>query len=244
MDLLAVMRDKTAGRHRDGAVLGIEFGAGADPPGALQHHDVAVVGVEMRVAEMIALGPFGVDHVEAGLVGITNHDRVLPATRVHRTPRNLVGQFEDDGRGIEFGCRANAQGGCEQNRDGEVAPEQKCASSCHCFHCFLPRGPAWNSRLPVRLCYPDALAPCKACGAGSRNVATGNCCTARLYLACADARFAAQTTKGGSRSCNAHRYLPSHFSPAPRPCNLPRSPQAKAAAGSRCSTPPTRVNGV
>src|SRR5262249_9476888 len=57
MHLLAEMSDEAAGGHRHAAVLRIEFGTRTDPPGALQHNDIAVVGMEMRMAEMIALGP-------------------------------------------------------------------------------------------------------------------------------------------------------------------------------------------
>src|SRR5215475_5032063 len=57
MHLLAVVGYKAARRHRDGVVLRIEFRTRAYPPGALQHDDVAVVGMKMRMAEMIALGP-------------------------------------------------------------------------------------------------------------------------------------------------------------------------------------------
>src|SRR5215470_11127731 len=67
MHLLTVMGHETAGRHWNSAVLGVEFRTGTYPPGALQHDDVAVVGMEMRAAEMIALGPFGIDDVKAGL---------------------------------------------------------------------------------------------------------------------------------------------------------------------------------
>src|SRR6185312_13529420 len=56
MYLLAIMRDEAAGGHRNGAVLGIELRTRADPPGPLQHHDIAVVGMEVRMTEMIALG--------------------------------------------------------------------------------------------------------------------------------------------------------------------------------------------
>src|SRR5262249_11667050 len=43
-----------AHRHR---LVGVELVAGADPPGALEHRDEAVVGVEMRAAEIVAVEP-------------------------------------------------------------------------------------------------------------------------------------------------------------------------------------------
>src|ERR1700761_2617748 len=71
MHLFAEMRDETAGGHR-GGIGRIEFRSRAYPPGTLQHGDVTVVGVEMGSAEMIALGPFRVHHIETGLVRIAD----------------------------------------------------------------------------------------------------------------------------------------------------------------------------
>src|SRR5262245_29553160 len=122
MHLLAEMRYEAAGRHRYRAALRIEFRTRADPPRALQDHDVAVVRVKMRPAEMIALGPFGVHHVEARLVRISDHDRVLCAPRIHRSPWDLVRRLVDDGRGIELGGRADAQHRRETDRQRESAP--------------------------------------------------------------------------------------------------------------------------
>src|SRR3954447_19212623 len=63
MHLLAEMGHEAAGGHRRG-VGGIEFRSRADPPGTLQHGDVAVVGMEVRPAEMIALQPFRHHRIE------------------------------------------------------------------------------------------------------------------------------------------------------------------------------------
>jgi len=52
MHLLSVMGHKSARRHRHRGI-GIEFGAGADPPCSLEHGDEAVVRMELRAAEMI-----------------------------------------------------------------------------------------------------------------------------------------------------------------------------------------------
>src|ERR1700760_4044590 len=93
--LLAVMGDEAAGGHRNRALLRIEFRSRTDPPRSLQHHDVAVIGVEVRAAEMVALGPLVVDHVEAGLGGIADHHRLLRAARADRTPWNLIGKLVD-----------------------------------------------------------------------------------------------------------------------------------------------------
>src|ERR1043165_8047143 len=57
VDLPAQMGDEAAGRHRHREVGGIELLAAADPPGALQHGDEAVVGMEVRLAEVVALEP-------------------------------------------------------------------------------------------------------------------------------------------------------------------------------------------
>jgi hypothetical protein len=109
-----------------GVVLaGSNFGP-ADPPCTLQHDDVAVVGVEVRAAEMIALGPLVVDHVEAGFCGISHDNSALRAGSVDRAPGNLVRQFVDDGGRIEF-CRGrDAQHAGESQRRHEVSPGPGC----------------------------------------------------------------------------------------------------------------------
>src|SRR5216683_7053443 len=54
--LLGEVRDERAGRHGDGEV-GIELVAGGDPPGAFDHGDEAVIGMEVRPAEIARLEP-------------------------------------------------------------------------------------------------------------------------------------------------------------------------------------------
>src|SRR5262249_5413725 len=54
MHLLAEMRDETAARHGDHIVF-VDFVAGCDPPRALDHGDEAIVGMEMRLAEVAGL---------------------------------------------------------------------------------------------------------------------------------------------------------------------------------------------
>src|SRR3954447_1773019 len=102
MHLFAEVSDKTSGRHGY-RVGGIELWARADPPGALQNDNVTVVGMEVRPAEMIALGPFCIHGIKSRLVGVAGHDGGLSAPRVHGTPGNLLRQFVDHSRRIEFG---------------------------------------------------------------------------------------------------------------------------------------------
>src|ERR1041385_474800 len=52
VDLVRVMHDRAAGRYRRGGIL-VELRAGAYPPGAFDHRDVACLGVEMRRAERV-----------------------------------------------------------------------------------------------------------------------------------------------------------------------------------------------
>src|SRR5207244_704846 len=78
MHLLGEMGDKAAGRHRR-RVGGVEFRPRADPPRALQNDDVAVVGVEVRAAVMIAVGPLVVHHIEAGLSSAAEEMLSMPA---------------------------------------------------------------------------------------------------------------------------------------------------------------------
>ena len=136
MHLFAEMRHKAAGGHRGGAVFRIEFRTGAHPPGALQDLDVAVVRMEVRVAEMVSLGPFVVDDVEAGLGRIAHHHRDLRAGRIDRAPRNLVRQFVDHGGRIEFGGGTDAQHAGERQRQQKIAPKPVGG-----FHSFLPEFP-------------------------------------------------------------------------------------------------------
>src|SRR5205823_14232124 len=82
-----------------------------------------VVGMKMRAAEMIALGPFIVDCIEAGLGRIANYDGVLCAGGVDRTPRNLVGQLVDHGGWIEFGGGTDAQQAGESKQRHEGSPK-------------------------------------------------------------------------------------------------------------------------
>src|SRR5579862_2442414 len=101
MHLFAEMGHEAAGGKR-GRVGGIEMRPGADPPGALQHDDVAVVRMKVRAAEMVALGPFGIDHVKSGFAGIANDDGLLCPAGIDWTPWDLVRQFEDDRGGVEL----------------------------------------------------------------------------------------------------------------------------------------------
>src|SRR5215831_19603239 len=54
MHLLAEMGDETAARHGHHIVF-VDFVAGCDPPRALDHGDEAIVGMEMRLAEVARL---------------------------------------------------------------------------------------------------------------------------------------------------------------------------------------------
>src|SRR3984957_2078092 len=122
MHLLAEMRHEASGGHR-GRIGGIEFRARAHPPGALDHGNEAVVGMEMRPAEMIARGPFYVDGIESRLGRIANQDSHLRAFVADRTPLNLVRQFVDHRGGIELGGGADAQHAGESDRNREVSPK-------------------------------------------------------------------------------------------------------------------------
>src|SRR5216683_5615726 len=132
MHLLAEMGDETSGRHWRSTLFGIEFWSRADPPGALQHDDVTVVGMEVRPAEMVALGPFGVDGIEAGLGRVAYNDGVLRAASVDRAPRNLVRQLVDHRGWIEFCRRTDAKHAGKAYRHRHVSPKPVCG-----LHDFL-----------------------------------------------------------------------------------------------------------
>src|SRR5262249_46993233 len=55
--LFGKMRDETTGAHRRHVLLVGALVAGGHPPGALDHGDEAVVGMEMRLAEIARLEP-------------------------------------------------------------------------------------------------------------------------------------------------------------------------------------------
>src|SRR6516162_4548453 len=66
MDLLAEMSDERAGGKAN-AVVGIECRSAAHPPRPAQHGDEAVVRMEVRPAEMVALEPLVEHHVKPRL---------------------------------------------------------------------------------------------------------------------------------------------------------------------------------
>src|SRR6516164_7749750 len=99
MHLLAEMRDETAARHGDHIVL-VDFVAGCDPPSAFDHGDEAIVGMEVRLAEVARLESIE-DDVEAGLGRIAVQDHLVGACSTGRvTPLVLIGQNVGDGSGI------------------------------------------------------------------------------------------------------------------------------------------------
>src|SRR5205807_5336251 len=117
-------------RHRSG---GIELAPAADPPGALEHGDEAIVGMEVRTAEVVALEPF-VDHqVEPGPVGIAGqHGAAVAAGAL---PLDVVRQLVDHRLRIELGRaggpgreRARAEGRAYCDRGLTSAEESHGAS--------------------------------------------------------------------------------------------------------------------
>ena len=124
VDLLAEVGDESAGRERDGRV-GIEPGAGADPPGAGEDGDEAVVGVEMGMAEMTG-SPFHEDDVEAGLRRVAGNDGHLRADGIVG-PMDLIGQFVGDSLGVKIGgfpgCKCGGKGKdeCQERGRGRKA---------------------------------------------------------------------------------------------------------------------------
>src|SRR5215469_1369490 len=97
--LLAVVGHERPRVHRH-RILRIELVAGADPPGALEHRDEAVIGMEMRPAEIVPGEPL-VDHdVEPGLFRIADQHAVAVAAGAF--PLDLVGQLEGQGLWIEL----------------------------------------------------------------------------------------------------------------------------------------------
>src|SRR5262249_42185357 len=77
MHLLAEMGDETAARHGDHIVL-VDFVAGCDPPRAFDHGDEAIIGMEMRLAEVARLESIE-DDVEPALGRIAVQDDLVCA---------------------------------------------------------------------------------------------------------------------------------------------------------------------
>src|SRR5436189_691281 len=77
VDLVRVMHHDTACRHRRGGVL-VELRAGADPPGALDHRDVARLRMEMRRAEGVR------GEAVAHDIGLAGRGRAAPDDGVGR----------------------------------------------------------------------------------------------------------------------------------------------------------------
>src|SRR5262249_43779846 len=99
MHLPAEMRDETAARHGHHIVF-VDFVAGCDPPRAVDHGDEAIVGMEMRLAEVAGLESIE-DDVEPALGRIALQDDLVGAGGAGRiAPLVLIGQSVDDGSGI------------------------------------------------------------------------------------------------------------------------------------------------
>jgi len=99
MHLLAEMRDETAARHGDHIVF-VDFVAGCDPPRAFDHGDEAIVGMEMRLAEVARLESIEND-VEPALGRIALQDDLVGACSTGRVALLvLIGQSVDDGSGV------------------------------------------------------------------------------------------------------------------------------------------------
>src|SRR5215467_6938817 len=99
MHLLAEMRDETAARHGHHIVF-VDFVAGCDPPRAFDHGDEAIIGMEMRLAEVARLESIE-DDVEPAFGRIAVQDDLVCAGGAGRiAPLVLIGQGVDDGSGI------------------------------------------------------------------------------------------------------------------------------------------------
>jgi hypothetical protein len=146
------MGDKGAGGKAN-AVVGIECRSAAHPPRPAQHGDEAVVGMEVRPAEMVALEPFDAHDVKPRLRRVAHEHRVLHAGGAGRIPFDLVGQFVGDSRRIELGRSAGHRQGQRRCRSGEQQAAQAHVSS----HPFLPIG----SLLEV-----ESIVPVGAAGKG------------------------------------------------------------------------------
>src|SRR5262249_41727297 len=102
MHLLAEMGDEGAGRQRN-AVIGIECCSAAHPPRPAEDGDEAIVGMEMRPAEMVALEPLVEHDIKSSLRRVAYEYRVLRAGGAWRIPFDLVRQFVGESRRVELG---------------------------------------------------------------------------------------------------------------------------------------------
>jgi hypothetical protein len=98
----------------------IDHRAGAFPPGAVDHGDDAIVGMEVRTAEAIRLELVDVDVQRAGLLGVAIEHRPVGRDLVGRIgPHELIGRLEDDGLGIELGRLGRGREAQGRGTDGE-----------------------------------------------------------------------------------------------------------------------------
>src|SRR5262245_4736085 len=99
MHLLAEMGDETAAGHGNHIVF-VDFVAGCDPPRAFDHGDEAIVGMEMRLAEVARFESIE-DDVGSALGRIALQDDLIGAGGAGRiAPLVLIGQSVHDGSGI------------------------------------------------------------------------------------------------------------------------------------------------
>ena len=111
MHLLAEMGHECAARQCH-AVVRIKRAAASHPPGAIEHHDEAVVRVKVRPAEMISLQPPVAHDIEPVLRRVADQHRILRAGRAWRVPFNLIGFLIDQCRRVELdriGCARERQ---------------------------------------------------------------------------------------------------------------------------------------
>src|SRR5262245_14512446 len=133
MHLLAEMGNEGAGWHRN-AVVRIEGRSAAHPPGAVEDGDEAVVGMEVRLAEVVALEPLVADDVEPRLRRIAYQHRVLRARGGRRIPFDLIRPLVDDRRRIELGSDGGRRGACREYRSNQ----QETPRAQWRRHSFLP----------------------------------------------------------------------------------------------------------
>src|SRR5436190_10509863 len=75
MHLLAEMRDEAAGRHGNHIVL-VGLVAGGHPPSPFDHGDEAIVGMEVRLAEIARLEPVE-RYIQARLGRVSMQDNLV-----------------------------------------------------------------------------------------------------------------------------------------------------------------------
>src|SRR5215813_243322 len=124
---LAAVVDHVAPRGGGHRAVRVELPARAHPPRARDHHEEAVVGMEMRAAH-VAGKPPDMRHVRAGLARIAEEDGLLVGARGVAHPLDLRGWREVHRGAVELGGDPAGQ---RDEENGENGRKEESLDAAH-----------------------------------------------------------------------------------------------------------------